>query len=304
MDTGERQVLKQQEVKGFEGPAIIAVNICGLKARDGVEVPVSLVYRREHFRKGRQSRCWSIPTGRTAPAKMLISSASRLSLLDRGFVFAIAHVRGGGGGAAVVRRRQVPVKRIPLMIILMSAMRCWRKGYDPRLVLRHGRQRGLGMLMASLLMSGRSCFTARSGSGSVCRCPDHHVDEPIPLTTGEFEEWGNPQDEEYYRYMKSYSPYDGVTAQAYPHLLVTTACTIPRCNTGNRQNGGGLRELKTDDNLLLLCTDMDSGTAVSRGVLKAMKGCAGVCLSDWPGAGRYPAGGRLASLLPEIVLER
>lgn len=63
------------------------------------------------------------------------------------------------------------------------------------------------------------------------------LDESIPLTTGEFEEWGNPQDPQYYEYMKSYSPYDNVTAQAYPHLLVTTVYTILRCNIGNRQNG-------------------------------------------------------------------
>jgi oligopeptidase B len=63
------------------------------------------------------------------------------------------------------------------------------------------------------------------------------LDESIPLTTGEFEEWGNPQDETYYRYMKEYSPYDNVEAKAYPHLLVTTGCMIRRCNTGSRQNG-------------------------------------------------------------------
>ena len=92
------------------------------------------------------------------------------------------------------------------------------------------------------------------------------LDETIPLTTGEFEEWGNPQDETYYHYMKSYSPYDGVRAQAYPHMLVTTGLHDSQVQYWEPAKWvAKLRELKTDDNLLLLCTDMDSA-------LKAMKG--------------------------------
>lgn len=99
------------------------------------------------------------------------------------------------------------------------------------------------------------------------------LDESIPLTTGEFEEWGNPQDEMYYRYMKEYSPYDNVEAKAYPHMLVTTGLHDSQVQYWEPAKWvAKLRELKTDDNLLLLCTDMDSGHGGNRGDLNRTKG--------------------------------
>ncbi len=101
------------------------------------------------------------------------------------------------------------------------------------------------------------------------------LDETIPLTTGEFEEWGNPQDETYYHYMKSYSPYDGVRAQAYPHMLVTTGLHDSQVQYWEPAKWvAKLRELKTDDNLLLLCTDMDSGHGGKSGRFKSYEGVA------------------------------
>lgn len=99
------------------------------------------------------------------------------------------------------------------------------------------------------------------------------LDESIPLTTGEFEEWGNPQDPQYYEYMKSYSPYDNVTAQAYPHLLVTTGLHDSQVQYWEPAKWvAKLRELKTDDHLLLLCTDMDSGHGGKSGRFKSYEG--------------------------------
>ncbi|EFH4671429.1 prolyl oligopeptidase family serine peptidase, partial [Escherichia coli] len=101
------------------------------------------------------------------------------------------------------------------------------------------------------------------------------LDESIPLTTGEFEEWGNPQDPQYYEYMKSYSPYDNVTAQAYPHLLVTTGLHDSQVQYWEPAKWvAKLRELKTDDHLLLLCTDMDSGHGGKSGRFKSYEGVA------------------------------
>ena len=97
----------------------------------------------------------------------------------------------------------------------------------------------------------------------------------MSLTTGEFEEWGNPQDETYYHYMKSYSPYDGVRAQAYPHMLVTTGLHDSQVQYWEPAKWvAKLRELKTDDNLLLLCTDMDSGHGGKSGRFKSYEGVA------------------------------
>ncbi|STW28793.1 protease 2 [Klebsiella michiganensis] len=125
MNTGERRVLKQQEVKGSM-PATTAASICGSTPATGVEVPVSLVYRHEHFRKG-ASPLLVYGYGSYGASMDADFSASRLSLLDRGFVFAIAHIRGGGElGQQWYEDGKFLCKKIPSTIISTSAMRCWR----------------------------------------------------------------------------------------------------------------------------------------------------------------------------------
>jgi len=101
------------------------------------------------------------------------------------------------------------------------------------------------------------------------------LDESIPLTTGEFEEWGNPQDPEYYHYIKQYSPYDQISQQTYPHMLVTTGLHDSQVQYWEPAKWvAKLREMRTDDNLLLLCTDMDSGHGGKSGRFKSYEGVA------------------------------
>lgn len=274
MDTGERRVLKQQEVKGFEASHYRSEHLW-IKARDGVEVPVSLVYRREHFRKG-VSPLLVYAYGSYGASEDADFSASRLSLLDRGFVFAIAHVRGGGElGQQWYEDGKFLCKKNTFNDYLDVCDALLAQGYgDPRLCYGMGGSAG-GMLMGAAINERPELF-----HGVVAQVPFVDVlttmlDESIPLTTGEFEEWGNPQDEEYYRYMKSYSPYDGVTAQAYPHLLVTTGLHDSQVQYWEPAKWvARLRELKTDDNLLLLCTDMDSGHGGKSGRFKSYEGVA------------------------------
>lgn len=274
MDTGERRVLKQQEVKGFEASHYRSEHLW-IKARDGVEVPVSLVYRREHFRKG-VSPLLVYAYGSYGASEDADFSASRLSLLDRGFVFAIAHVRGGGElGQQWYEDGKFLCKKNTFNDYLDVCDALLAQGYgDPRLCYGMGGSAG-GMLMGVAINERPELF-----HGVVAQVPFVDVlttmlDESIPLTTGEFEEWGNPQDEEYYRYMKSYSPYDGVTAQAYPHLLVTTGLHDSQVQYWEPAKWvARLRELKTDDNLLLLCTDMDSGHGGKSGRFKSYEGVA------------------------------
>ena len=149
------------------------------------------------------------------------------------------------------------------------------QGYgDPRLCYGMGGSAG-GMLMGVAVNERPELF-----HGVIAQVPFVDVvttmlDETIPLTTGEFEEWGNPQDETYYHYMKSYSPYDGVRAQAYPHMLVTTGLHDSQVQYWEPAKWvAKLRELKTDDNLLLLCTDMDSGHGGKSGRFKSYEGVA------------------------------
>ena len=274
MDTGERRVLKQQEVKGFEASHYRSEHLW-IKARDGVEVPVSLVYRREHFRKG-VSPLLVYAYGSYGASEDADFSASRLSLLDRGFVFAIAHVRGGGElGQQWYEDGKFLCKKNTFNDYLDVCDALLAQGYgNPRLCYGMGGSAG-GMLMGVAINERPELF-----HGVVAQVPFVDVlttmlDESIPLTTGEFEEWGNPQDEEYYRYMKSHSPYDGVTAQACPHLLVTTGLHDSQVQYWEPAKWvAKLRELKTDDNLLLLCTDMDSGHGGKSGRFKSYEGVA------------------------------
>ena len=274
MDTGERRVLKQQEVKGFDGACYQSEHLW-ITARDGVEVPVSLVYHREHFRKGKNPLL-VYGYGSYGASMDADFSASRLSLLDRGFVYAIAHVRGGGELGQQWYEDGKFLKK-------MNTFHDYLDVTDALLALGYGDARlcyGMGGSAGGMLMGTAINLRPELFHGVVAQVPFVDVvttmlDESIPLTTGEFEEWGNPQDETYYHYMKSYSPYDNVQPKAYPHLLVTTGLHDSQVQYWEPAKWvAKLREQKVDDNLLLLCTDMDSGHGGKSGRFKSYEGVA------------------------------
>ncbi|HEF4796216.1 TPA: oligopeptidase B [Escherichia coli] len=274
MDTGERRVLKQTEVPGFDAANYRSEHLW-IVARDGVEVPVSLVYHRKHFRKGHNPLLVH-GYGSYGASIDADFSFSRLSLLDRGFVYAIVHVRGGGElGQQWYEDGKFLKKKNTFNDYLDACDALLKLGYgSPSLCYAMGGSAG-GMLMGVAINQRPELF-----HGVIAQVPFVDVvttmlDESIPLTTGEFEEWGNPQDPQYYEYMKSYSPYDNVTAQAYPHLLVTTGLHDSQVQYWEPAKWvAKLRELKTDDHLLLLCTDMDSGHGGKSGRFKSYEGVA------------------------------
>ncbi len=274
MDTGERTVLKQQEVKGFDASRYRSEHLW-VKACDGAEVPVSLVYHREHFRNG-NNPLLVYGYGSYGASMDADFSSSRLSLLDRGFVFAIAHVRGGGElGQQWYEDGKFLMKNNTFNDYLDVCDALLAQGYgNPELCYGMGGSAG-GMLMGTVINQRPELF-----HGVIAQVPFVDVvttmlDESIPLTTGEFEEWGNPQEPEYYHYMKGYSPYDNVVKKAYPHLLVTTGLHDSQVQYWEPAKWvAKLRELKTDDNLLLLCTDMDSGHGGKSGRFKSYEGVA------------------------------
>lgn len=274
MDTGERRVLKQTEVPGFDAANYRSEHLW-IVARDGVEVPVSLVYHRKHFRKG-HNPLLVYGYGSYGASIDADFSFSRLSLLDRGFVYAIVHVRGGGElGQQWYEDGKFLKKKNTFNDYLDACDALLKLGYgSPSLCYAMGGSAG-GMLMGVAINQRPELF-----HGVIAQVPFVDVvttmlDESIPLTTGEFEEWGNPQDPQYYKYMKSYSPYDNVTAQAYPHLLVTTGLHDSQVQYWEPAKWvAKLRELKTDDHLLLLCTDMDSGHGGKSGRFKSYEGVA------------------------------
>ena len=274
MDTGERRVLKQTEVPGFDAANYRSEHLW-IVARDGVEVPVSLVYHHKHFRKG-HNPLLVYGYGSYGASIDADFSFSRLSLLDRGFVYAIVHVRGGGElGQQWYEDGKFLKKKNTFNDYLDACDALLKLGYgSPSLCYAMGGSAG-GMLMGVAINQRPELF-----HGVIAQVPFVDVvttmlDESIPLTTGEFEEWGNPQDPQYYEYMKSYSPYDNVTAQAYPHLLVTTGLHDSQVQYWEPAKWvAKLRELKTDDHLLLLCTDMDSGHGGKSGRFKSYEGVA------------------------------
>ena len=274
MDSGERQVLKQQEVKGFDASRYRSERLWVI-ARDGVQVPVSLVYRQEHFRRGKNPLL-VYGYGSYGASMDADFSSSRLSLLDRGFVFAIAHIRGGGElGQQWYEDGKFLKKKNTFNDYIDVCDALLEQGYgNPTLCYGMGGSAG-GMLMGTVINERPELL-----HGVVAQVPFVDVvttmlDESIPLTTGEFEEWGNPEDEDYYHYMKSYSPYDNVRPQAYPHLLVTTGLHDSQVQYWEPAKWvAKLREQKVDDNLLLLCTDMDSGHGGKSGRYKSYEGVA------------------------------
>lgn len=263
MVTKERKLLKQQEVLGgtFSPENYTSERILA-KAADGTEVPISLVYRKDRFNKG-QNPLWVYAYGSYGYAIAPNFSSARLSLLDRGVVFAILHVRGGDDlGRAWYEDGKLMKKKNTFTDFIACTQHLVAQGYGhPKKVVAQGGSAG-GLLMGAISnMAPQGLYT-----GIVAQVPFVDVittmrDASIPLTTGEWEEWGNPiTDQAAYDYMLSYSPYDNVTAKAYPHLLVTTSLNDSRVAYWEPAKWvAKLRTLKTDSNALLLKTDLDAG---------------------------------------------
>ncbi|MFI8415673.1 S9 family peptidase [Serratia sp. NPDC078593] len=269
LDTGERVMLKQQEVKNFT-PDNYRSERVWVKAQDGVEVPVSLVYRADRFTQG-ANPLLVYGYGSYGSSMDPAFSASRLSLLDRGFVFALAHIRGGGElGQLWYEDGKLFKKQNTFSDFIDVTHSLIAQGYgDANRVFAMGGSAG-GLLMGAVINQAPTLY-----HGIVAQVPFVDVvttmlDESIPLTTGEYEEWGNPNDKPYYDYIKQYSPYDQVQAQPYPHMLVTTGLHDSQVQYWEPAKWvAKLRELKTDNHQLLLYTDMDSGHGGKSGRFKA-----------------------------------
>lgn len=274
MASGERRVLKQSEVKGFDASKYRSEHLW-ITVRDGEEIPVSLVYRHDLFQSAKNPLLL-YGYGSYGTSMDADFSASRLSLLDRGFVFALAHVRGGGEmGQQWYDDGRLLNKLNSFHDFIDVAEALVKKHYgDPKRLYAMGGSAG-GLLMGTVINMAPQLF-----NGIVAQVPFVDVvttmlDESIPLTTGEYDEWGNPQQEAFYHYIKQYSPYDNVSAQPYPHLLVTTGLHDSQVQYWEPAKWvAKLRELKTDHNLLLLCTDMDSGHGGKSGRFKSYEGVA------------------------------
>lgn len=259
MQTHQKQLLKQQEVKGFERNLYESERIW-VKAQDGVEVPVSLVYRKDLFKKG-ENPILIYGYGSYGSSIDPSFSSPRLSLLDRGFVYAIVHVRGGGElGKRWYNQGKMEHKVNTFTDFIDATKYLIAKGYGaPKHVYAMGGSAG-GLLMGAVVNMAPELYRGVVSQVPFVDVVTTMLDASIPLTTGEYEEWGNPADKDVYFRLKSYSPYDNVVAKAYPHLLVTTGLHDSQVQYWEPAKWvAKLRELKTDNNLLLLETNMSAG---------------------------------------------
>ncbi|HXV90026.1 MAG TPA: S9 family peptidase [Gemmatimonadales bacterium] len=260
MATRQRTLLKREEVLGGFDPAAYEARRLYARATDGTEVPVSLVFRKDLRRQGPQPLLlygYGSYGSSTEPG----FSAPRLSLLDRGFVYAIAHVRGGQElGRWWYEDGKLLKKRNTFTDFIAVAEHLVAEGWTtPGMLYAQGGSAG-GLLMGAVLNLRPDLF-----HGVVAQVPFVDVvttmlDASIPLTTAEYDEWGNPGDSTYYRYMLSYSPYDNVARVAYPHVLVTTGLHDSEVQYFEPAKWvARLRARRTDANRLLLKTNLQAG---------------------------------------------
>jgi oligopeptidase B len=253
-------LLKREKVLGgYDPKRYVSERIYAL-ARDGVRVPISLVYRRGLKLDGSRP-CYLTGYGAYGSNSDPYFSSSRLSLLDRGFVFATAQVRGGQEmGRGWYLDGKLLNKKNTFTDFIACAEHLITQGYtSPKKLVISGGSAG-GLLMGAVVNSRPELFRAALLGVPFLDVVNTMLDPTIPLTTAEYEEWGDPRDPKYYQYMLSYSPYDNIRAQAYPAMLVTTGWNDANVAYWEPAKWvAKLRAAKTDKNLLLLKTDMKSG---------------------------------------------
>ena len=260
MNSREKTLLKQDEVlAGFDQANYRSERIYAT-ARDGAKVPISLVYRNGTPKDG------SAPLllggyGSYGSSRDATFSEYRISLLDRGMVYAIAHIRGGQEmGRSWYEDGKLLKKMNTFTDFIDCAKHLADEGYtSPEKTVAQGGSAG-GLLIGAVINLAPEQFKAAHAAVPFVDVVTTMLDDSIPLTTGEFDEWGDPKVKEYYDYMKSYSPYDNVEARAYPALLVTTGYEDSQVQYFEPAKWvAKLRAHKTDDNALIFKTEMQAG---------------------------------------------
>jgi len=272
METKERTLLKQQEVVGGHNPEDYQSERIWATVRDGVKVPISIVYKKG-FKKDGTMPVLQYAYGSYGSTVDAGFSSTRLSLLDRGFAFAIAHIRGGSmmGRKWYEDGKMFKKKNTFNDFVDCSKFLIEEKYTSAEHLYALGGSAG-GLLMGAIVNMNPELY-----NGVIAAVPFVDVistmwDETIPLTTNEFDEWGNPKTLESYEYMMSYSPYDNVKEQEYPNLLVTTGLFDSQVQYWEPAKWvAKLRDKKTDNNLLIMDTNMDAGHGGASGRFKRYK---------------------------------
>jgi oligopeptidase B len=260
MSTGKRELKKQYEVLGGYDPLDYRSERIWAQGRDGTMVPISLVYRRGFEKDGKNPLLLEGYGAYGIDCEPYFSS-SRLSLLDRGFVYAIAHVRGGGEMGEYWHKQGQFLNKINTFTdFITCAEYLIEQGYtSSQGLVIYGGSAG-GTLIGAVVNMRPDLFRAAIADVPFVDIVNTLLDPSIPLTVVEYTELGSPFEKEYYDYMKSYAPYDNVTTQDYPDMLVRAGFNDPRVGYWEPAKWvAKLRALKTDQNVLLLKTNMGAG---------------------------------------------
>ena len=258
--TGASKLLKEVEIPGGFNCALYASERVHATAHDGVKVPVSIVYRKDKREPGRNP-LYVYGYGSYGYSLPLSFSSNRLSLLDRGFVLTYAHIRGGGDlGEPWHDAGKMLVKRNTFTDFIACVEHLTAAGYgDPARVAIEGGSAG-GLLMGAVANMRPDLFRAVVSHVPFVDVMNTMLDASLPLTVPEYEEWGDPNQEQYFRYMLSYSPYDNLEELNYPAMLVKTSLHDSQVMYWEpAKYVAKLRTLKRDNNALLLVTNMQAG---------------------------------------------
>ncbi len=273
MKTKEKTILKEQEVLGgkFDKNNYTEERVWAT-AKDGTKIPVSLVYK-NGMKKDGNNPVLQYAYGSYGYSMDAYFSTSRLSLLDRGFIYAIAHIRGGEDLGREWYENGKLLKKMNTFtdFVDCSKFLIQEKYTSAAHLYAEGGSAG-GLLMGVVVNIAPELY-----NGVIAQVPFVDVvttmlDDTIPLTTGEYDEWGNPNKKEYYDYMMTYSPYDNVKTQNYPNMLVTTGLHDSQVQYWEPAKWiAKLRTKKTNKNILLLNTNMDAGHGGASGRFEQLK---------------------------------
>jgi oligopeptidase B len=265
MDTGQWELIKQDIPDGYARSMYTTERIHAT-APDGKQIPMTLAYKRDLTKDGNNP---VLLYGYGSYGSVIDAdfNSERLSLLDRGFVFAIGHIRGGSDlGRAWYESGKMLNKKNSFTDFIACAEHLIKEGFtsNKKLAILGGSAGGL--LVSACLTMRPDLFQAVINKVAFVDVVTTMSDPTIPLTSLEWDEWGNPQVREHFEYMLSYSPYDNVRPTAYPHILITTGLNDPRVAYWEPAKfAAKLREMKTDNNLLLLHTNYQAGHAGASG---------------------------------------
>ncbi len=273
MKTKTKEVKKEQQVLGgkFVKDNYTEERVWAT-AEDGTKVPISMVYKKGLVKDGKNPLL-QYAYGSYGHSMNASFSSTRLTLLDRGFIFAIAHIRGGEdlGRQWYEDGKLLKKKNTFSDFIDCSKFLIAQKYTSPQHLYAEGGSAG-GLLMGAVVNTAPELYNGVIAQVAFVDVITTMLDDTIPLTTGEYDEWGNPNNRKYYDYMLSYSPYDNVLAQKYPNMYVSTGLHDSQVQYWEPAKWvAKLRSLKTDDNLLFLDTNMDAGHGGASGRFEALK---------------------------------